>query len=1260
MSTSTNDERFAGVINVNNGMLKINAVQSTEGEFDFNSNVNTGSILNYIADTNHKYTLDNTSKVHFGNSANNANINFTNGSYNLDADVANAAGNTIGFTNATINVTTAQNDKQFAGTYTTDLNSILNINMKDGSYNNLQFAQLTANGENNLYLDIDFTGTNSDKITIDNGSATLKISSLSDIGIIGSDNGANINKTYEILSGTAALSVANDITYDSGVYNYLVSATSDNKLLFTAQELSEHGLYHLNHEVSNDRTFNFVGGKTYYIGQNLETTLSGTLSVIGRCDAEGIRTGDKIVAKENSSATSGLSMFELTELGTTLNIKNLEINSANKTSTTAGGSVVYATADDAIVNIENSLITGNSSYSSGGAIYTQGDNSVINLINTEITNNRSTNGNGVVRLAGGTINVEGGAFKENRALFGAAIASPTRTAAQTEVYLNIDGTEFNTNTASSDGGAISLGNSVIATIKNALFVDNKASNGRGGAIHTNGNALTIINSQFTGNSAASVGGAINNDAWNSVATVIKNSTFTNNNANTLGSAIYNAGNMQIIDTTFSGNGKNGQSYIYNSGTMTIAAESGDLTLSNDAEGISGTKIINNGTLNLNSNTNSLTIKDAIESNSTGNKTINTDGFISFAKQISDQKVNVKSGFVIFGNGYEQASPVLDGVDLTLAQDTGVMLSEGNIQGGSITLNGNSTFSIWNTLGSYISAKISGKGTIYANIGGQDLALTGDNDNSGFNGVFNINSGTVKFEKTTANQFFSSDATVNISGSNSKLDYSATEAGEYVLDNDNFSNINLINGATFALTGSGNSATYTINNDWFTSDTNSNNFAFNNANYVLNTVFNKTSGSADNISFQNSDVKLGTISPNESGIYDMGNAKYTLSSSILDLSNRVAGDKYAFDSLNMTDNSKLSLDVNLVYNDGEGGDKPYSDRIIANSGSGIVEITKIFITDDNGIMDSEGSKGIIQVFEGNNTLQVADVNNAQILSWATNIYKYGIKSAQTNREADSIKITADGPSSTDTLRDLNRYNINEEQAGGNRGFSYVASTQAENKYNIYRNLDTTTAGTFTIIGKLTNDENGTYKSILDGELKDLLVTANEYDLSDPNSRLYKDTEGNYFYDGEQISNDTISFDADGNATIKTGAFSSDKTNGSMFEIVNDTNFEMINVSVQNAKRYADTSIKDGSVIYANNNYANILLDNVDLINNEAANGGAIANINSNSFVLNDSVISGNKSSQNGGAFYNTSSGTTSIINALAYGNTSAGLGGAIYT
>ncbi len=1269
-STAVSDERFTGTANVNSGTLDIIASQVNLNEFDFNANVNSNSILNYIANAAHEYILDNTSKVNFGSGANGANINFSNGTYNLAADLINSARNTTGFTSATVNVTTAQNDKQFTGKYVIDSNSTLNINMKDGSYNNLKFAELYANGNNNLNLDINFTGTDSDRITVDKGSGTLIISNLSDIGIVGNDNGASINKAYNVISGDAVtLSVANGMTYDSGVYEYLVSATSDNKLLFTAQELSEYGLYHLNHEVSNDRTFNFIGGNTYYIKQNLDTTLAGTLNVIGRTETDGTRTGDTIVAKENSAATSGLSMFEITESGTTLNIKNVEINSANKTATNAGGSVIYATADDAVVNIENSLITNNSAYSSGGVIYTEGDNAVVNLINTDITNNKSTNGNGVVKLAGGTVNVQGGSFSGNQALFGGAIASPNRTAMQTNnVFLNVDGTVFNGNTASSAGGAMSLGNIVTAEIKNTTFEGNKATNnGSGGAIHTNGSAVTIINSTFKDNSADSVGGAINNDAWNSTGTVIRNTSFENNKANTSGSAIYNAGNMQITDTTFSGNGNNGQSYIYNIGTMTIAAENSDLTLSNDVEGISGTKIVNNGILNLNANSKYLTIKDVIESDLTGYKTINTNGVISFAKQISDQKVNVKSGFVTFGDGSKQEVPVLNGVDLTLTQDTGVMLSQGNVRDGSITLNNNSTFSIFNTLESYVSAKISGNGTIYANISGNNLLLTGDNDNSGFSGIFNINAGTVKFEKTAANQFFSPDATVNISGGNSKLDYTATEAGEYVLYNKSFSNINLTNGASFALTGAGNSATYILNNNWFTSDTNSNNFAFNNANYVLNTVFNKTSGSADNISFTNSIIKLGTISKNDSDVYDMGNAQYTLSSSTLDLSNRLAGDNYVFDTLNMTDKSKLSLDVNLVYDVDGSGAKPYSDTITATSGSGTVEITKIYITDDNGKMDADGTKGIMQVFKGNNTLKVADINDAQILSWATNIYKYGIKSAQTTREADSIKIIADGPSSTDTLRDLNRYNIDATPSGGNRGFSYVASTQAENKYNIFRNLDTTSSGTFTVIGKLITDGNDTYKSVLDGQLKDLIITAGEYDLSDHDSRLQKDADGNYSYDGKLITSSMISFDGDNNAIIQKEAFS-DKGYGSMFEIVKETDFEMTNISVQNAKRYDNTTVKDGSVVYANNENANVLLDNVDLINNEvnAGNGGAIANIDSRTFVLKDSVISENSASKNGetggngGAVYNTSSGTTSIINALAYKNKAEGLGGAIYT
>ena len=74
---------------------------------------------------------------------------------------------------------------------------------------------------------------------------------------------------------------------------------------------------------------------------------------------------------------------------------------------------------------------------------------------------------------------------------------------------------------------------------------------------------------------------------------------------------------------------------------------------------------------------------------------------------------------------------------------------------------------------------------------------------------------------------------------------------------------------------------------------------------------------------------------------------------------------------------------------------------------------------------------------------------------------------------------DGVSSTDTLRDLNHY-------GANRGFSFVTKDlsggEVANEYHIYRDLDTTAEGTFSVIGQVIDGE----KSVLSGELKELVI------------------------------------------------------------------------------------------------------------------------------------------------------------------------------
>lgn len=825
--------------------------------------------------------------------------------------------------------------------------------------------------------------------------------------------------------------------------------------------------------------------------------------------------------------------------------------------------------------------------------------------------------------------------------------------------VNIANTTLQNNSAVGNGGAISVENGNM-TIQNSSLNSNNAENG--GALFVNGGTVDITNTVFEGNSADN-GGAVYN------ASGSKNLTLTgvelSNNTAQEGSAIYNLGYATLTDVKFTGNS---DSYIYNGtqGDLTITSAIGNYTLTN---GNATSEIKNNGILNLTAFENSdFTIADKISGG-----TINTSGNVILDNVIANSEVNITDGQLLL-NGNSSDNYVLQNVILNVNNGNSASLGNKNINDGQIIVNGQ--FNINNTSDNVISSDLSGSGLINKT-GSAETLLTGQN-NSDFTGKINITDGVLGFEKTNNNTFVNKNAEINVVGENSEFDYRSSEVSTNL--DDNFANVALSNGGTVSITGAGrDQSVYTLNNGWVSSVGKvANNLIFNDANYIINDQFNHSSSINDNVLFNESVVSLGSAitgnaitdghSHDEGALeYDLTGANYTFTNSVLDLSNQKAGDNYNFDGLTFNENSNgISLDINLDL-EPENKILPYADTITSNSGSGIVEITKLFITNDNGIFitDADGnqSKGIVRVFKGNNSLQVADSDGVQILSWATNVYKYGVKSASSGlsdgHAQDSIEIVPDGIASTDTLRDMNIYDPIGDKSGGNRGFSFIAKDglQENNNYNIYRDLDSTSAGTFTVLGTLVGEE----KSVLSGKLKNLELLESEN-----TDNLVKNDDNTWSYNGDKIDAKWVTTEAlpDGDTkyTIDVRAFSPEtETNGSMFEIVNATDFEMSNVSVQDAKRYTGDKIADGSVIYANNADANITLSNVDLINNEvqAGNGGAIANYGSKDFIINHSNMQNNNASGNGGAIYNASEGM-SIINANADGNSAGGLGGAIYT
>lgn len=1255
---TVNMDGFSGTADVDGGKLTVNADEQAEdanGEFAFDAAVAGGSTLDYIAGENDKYNIDENTSFSFDADKSDGTINFTNGSYNLSSDLSNAAGYTTGFTNAVVNVI----GNSFGGNYALNDST---LNLADGKITTTSIMELTGSGT--LNLDFDFTANNGrgafDAISVSRGGNAQLALNDDSINILNfsNDSGLLVEETYKVLTGAQFANNYNS-TIESSIYQYTVSASQGGtEITVAATGYVGNTLYKMNHEMSGDRTFHLVAGDStnYYIQQKLEETLAGTLNVEGRHHADG--SVDTIIAT-SSTDTTGLSMFQVVYDDTELNIKDVTIKNAYSAN---GGSVIYQNNANSTVNVTNSILTKNSTSADGGAVsVNSGTAGFDNVTFSENSADRA----GALRVAGGRVAIIDSEFTNNTATrYGGAIATPhSASDPHSEIMLTIDSTTFSGNRVTSDsnsgGGAISLGDNITAI---------------------------IAGSTFRGNSSATNGGAVYNESSNLTMDVI---SFENNEAQK-GSAIYNLGTATLTDAKFSGNSEN---YIYNGqgSNLTITSDLQNYTLANSK--VANSTITNQGTLNLTSSQNftdsTFTLADALSGG-----TVNTSGNVIFNNLVSNSIVNVTNGSLAINGTGDTVNNALSNVTLNVQAGTTATLGDKNIYDGTINVaaaTAESTvgkFNINNSQDISISSDLTGGGVINKT-GSGTVDLTG-HVNNGFVGDLNITQGTVKFTKTTDNTFFGSDAEVNVDGSGSTFAYVSSEpTRDY---NGSFANITLNNGGTVSISGAGRDAStaFTLNNGWLTSNgTTANNIIFSDASYILNTLYTHTEGNInDNITFNSSDITLGAgITGTEIGArdYDMTGANYTLTDSNLDLSNRVAGDNYIFDKLVAIDgidnsHSGIALDVNLYLEHDDNNQitvAPFADTITAGAGSsGVVEITKLYITNDNGnfiTVGDELTKGVIQIFKGkDNQLQVADENNAQILSWATNVYRYGVKSAQKEREADSIEITPDGLSSTDTLRDMNIYN--SEGGGGNRGFSFIAKNglQENNNYNIYRDLDTTSAGNFTVVGTLAADTEGgerVHKSVLSGLLKDLVLLKSEN-----TGNLINNGDGTWTYNGVTFNDSYISskpIDGDTEYTIKVGVFTPEgQTNGSMFEIVNATNFEMTNVAVQNAKRYASDAIKDGSVIYAKdqNRKANILLENVDFINNsvDAGNGGAVANISSNEFSLNHSIISGNTASGNGGAIYNTSAGNNTsagmtIANATADGNkSSGGLGGAIYT
>ena len=797
--------------------------------------------------------------------------------------------------------------------------------------------------------------------------------------------------------------------------------------------------------------------------------------------------------------------------------------------------------------------------------------------------------------------------------------------------------------SANENGAVVNATGGTVNLENVVLQDNHA-DGNGGAISAAGDAIvSVTNSQLRNNFAKGAGGVIyaKDDAQVTISnSMIEHMPYSMDDEKYT-SIIYNDGaevtlNDVNIMSHMQSSSENSLPAIYNSGTLTINATKSDSQI----EIMSVNAIQNSGILNLNAAadknihiTTFITGSNVKDSIINVNSDPNNTGFVNIDNAINStvkfdygtaKLYTAESSIVNVNNDVELTAgsgifPVVfehyKDVTLNINDNAVVKYQGGNIVDGQINIDKDAELIAGYTEMSgadfTISSDISGEGTI-SKIGSNQLTLTGNDNGADFTGVINVNAGTLVFNQVYG---LNAGATVNIA--DAIVNYTT---GDGTLSNETLANINLNGNAQFNVDADNHKVTI-ANKFWTTAAGKSNNLNFNDGTYNLG--FN-TSGLTDVLNFTDSNITLSQAD----------NGSITMNNSTLDLSNQQEGNNYNFVSLNAAQGTNnISLDLNLYVDDKQ---DPIADTINATAGEGTLNLTKVFITNDNGQIFRYTGKNIIPVISGGNNLQLAVNDGTELLSWATNVYKYEIDSALAGK---GIEITYGGPSSTDTLRDLNIYQ-GEDIQHNNRGFNFIVDASGNNSYNIYRDLDTTAAGNFTIIGTVNN---GT-KSVLSGELKDLVLDADtaktrlEYNQDD-NSYTYKNADGSDDRTFE-ATNVTDGVDEAGNPVkiIKVAAMADGDKNGSFFELTNATNLEISNVTIKDAYRGAGESdtngyTKYGSVIYAMNQDATVNLTNVDFVGNKsAANGGAIGNVLSKEFNITGGSFDDNHSNALGGAIY----------------------------
>ena len=434
----------------------------------------------------------------------------------------------------------------------------------------------------------------------------------------------------------------------------------------------------------------------------------------GNITIDGVAFGDGTLANANTASTLG---GVIHSNNTTFNIKGTTTATSFDYNTAANGGAISAVVGSTI-NIENTAFNLNKATADdgwGGAIYA--NNSVLNIYKD--ANDNKTYFTNNTAYIGGAIGI--GGTDSELSIKNAEFESNTATSAGGAIYIApniksaiIDNVKFGDtskgNTAGGAAGAVWFG--VDGAITNSTFTANSttsATSDGGGAIFVGGSSdLNIINSSFTNNSSQTKGGAIATRPVGSSGSSSLNitgdgtsATEFNGNSAANGGAIWTEVKTVIANTNFTNNtattgngGAISHTATDSNRLLAIIADGSDVTFSGNTANSVANDIHNTGRLDLIAagTDDDITFGGGI----TGGGDININKLttdnntykaLNGSGEIVDQTITSAAGSVIFNGDVLAKDLTIAGGTLQLAAGKTITASGNVANSGTFTNNG---------------------------------------------------------------------------------------------------------------------------------------------------------------------------------------------------------------------------------------------------------------------------------------------------------------------------------------------------------------------------------------------------------------------------------------------------------------------------------------------------------------------------------------------------------------------------------------------